>query len=131
MWSAEHNYCHKNVQLFLTFEKILSLDGLETSSSSANLQIKDFHDFKFRGFHISKKYSHFCRQEPESFYTSLYLWLKKVEKQESQKRTNQPTHLKEGGELFTWTDTLAMTLWSFSLRKKWTVISMSEQLETI
>lgn len=53
------------MQLFLTFEKILSLDGSETSSSSANLQIKGFHDFKFRGFHISKKYSHFCRQEPE------------------------------------------------------------------
>ena len=41
------------------------------------------------------------RNQKESFFTSLYLWLKKVDKQESQKRTNQPTHLKEGGELFT------------------------------
>ena len=38
-------------------------------------------------------------------------------KQELQTRTNQPTNLREGGGLFTWTSTLAMTPCSFSLEE--------------
>lgn len=79
-------------------------------------------------FYIPKKYSH-LQAGTRVILHFLIPVVKEGGETGASKRTNQPTHLQEGGELFTWTDTLAMTLWSFSLRKKWTVISMSEQLK--